>query len=222
MARASPGPASSARGSCSSERRPHRPLVRAPGRQGLGGTSSARGAGYTTACDNLLHSAKGRNLKDVHLVVGIAVLARNLLAGVWGAVAWARHDPSVWFWYLLRVAQAVVVGRGALGWFPLRVAEGGGGVQVTLGLILLATDHRTGDELHYVYGVSLLIVTLVTEGMRAGAAQRELDEVDDVDALTPVEQREVARRVVLREMGLMTIGALLVTTLALRAAMTGG
>jgi hypothetical protein len=152
----------------------------------------------------LLHSAKGRNLKDVHLVVGIAVLATNLLAGVWGAIAWARHDPSVWFWYLLRVAQAVVV------------------VQVTLGLILLATDHRAGDGLHYAYGVSLLIVTLVTEGMRAGAAQRELDEVDDVDALTPQQQREVAHRVVLREMGLMTIGALLVTTLALRAAMTGG
>jgi hypothetical protein len=152
----------------------------------------------------LLHSAKGRNLKDVHLVVGIAVLATNLLAGVWGAIAWARRDPSVWFWYILRVAQAVVV------------------LQVAIGLILLATDHRAADELHYAYGVSLLVVTLVTEGMRAGAAQRELEEVADVDALTPVQQREVAHRVVLREMGLMTIGALLVTTLALRAAMTGG
>jgi hypothetical protein len=152
----------------------------------------------------LLHSAKGRNLKDVHLVVGIAVLATNLLAGVWGGVAWARRDPSVWFWYLLRVAQVVVV------------------VQVTLGLILLATDHRTEDELHYAYGVSLLVVTVVTEGMRAGAAQHELEGVDDVEALTPDEQRAVARRVVLHEMGLMTIGALLVTTLALRAALTGG
>jgi hypothetical protein len=152
----------------------------------------------------LLHSAKGRNLKDVHLVVGIAVLATNLLAGVWGAIAWARKDPSVWFWYLLRVAQAVVV------------------VQVTLGLILVATDHRAADELHYAYGISLLLVTLVTEGMRVGAAQRELEDVEDVDALTQDEQRAVARRVVLREMGVMTIGALLVTTLALRAAMTGG
>jgi hypothetical protein len=152
----------------------------------------------------LLHSAKGRNLKDVHLVVGIAVLATNLLAGLWGAIAWARRDPSIWFWYILRFAQAVVV------------------VQVTLGLILLATDHRAKDELHYVYGVSLLVVTLVTEGMRAGAAERELADVEDVDALTPDEQRVIARRVVLHEMGLMTIGALLVTTLALRAAMTGG
>ena len=128
----------------------------------------------------------------------------NLLAGVWGAIAWARHDPSVWFWYLLRVAQVVVV------------------VQVALGLALLFTNHEAEDKLHYVYGVSLLVVTLVTEAMRVGAAQRELEDVEDVDALTPQEQREVARRVVLREMGLMTIGALLITTLALRAAMTGG
>jgi len=132
------------------------------------------------------------------------VLATNLLAGVWGAVAWARKDPSVWFWYLLRVAQVVVV------------------VQVTLGGILLATGHRAQDELHYVYGVSLLLVTLVTEGMRAGAAQTVLAEVGDLDSLTPRQQREVAHKVVLREMGVMTIGALLVTTLALRAAMTGG
>jgi hypothetical protein len=152
----------------------------------------------------LLHSAEGRNLKDVHLVVGIAVLASNLLAGVWGAIAWARKEPSVWFWYLLRIAQAVVV------------------VEVTLGFILLATGHRPSQELHYVYGISPLFVTLVTEGMRVGAAQRELADVEDVSALTREEQRAVAHRVVLREMGVMTIGALLITTLALRAATTGG
>ena len=137
------------------------------------------------------------------MVVGIAVLATNLLAGVWGAIAWARQIPSLWFWYLLRVAQAVVV------------------IQVTLGLILLGTGHRASDGLHYLYGISLLVVTLVTESMRFGAAQRELEDIEDVDALTPDEQRAVAVRVVRREMGVMTIGALLITTLALRAAMTG-
>lgn len=138
------------------------------------------------------------------MVTGIAVLALNLLAAAWGGIAWARRDPSVWFWYILRVAQVVVV------------------AQVTLGLILLFSDHRARDELHYVYGVSLLVVTLVTEGMRAGAAQRELAEVEDPDALSDDEKRMLARRVVLREMGLMTIGALLISTLALRAATTGG
>ncbi|MFL5894354.1 MAG: hypothetical protein ACJ76Z_04485 [Thermoleophilaceae bacterium] len=132
------------------------------------------------------------------------MLALNLLAGAWGGVAWARHEPSIWFWYLLRAAQAAVV------------------VQVTLGFVLLARHHHAGQSLHYVYGVSPLVVSFVTEGMRAGAAQRELEDVDDVDALTPDEQRAVARRVLLREMGVMTIGALLITTLALRAATTGG
>lgn len=110
----------------------------------------------------------------------------------------------MWFWYVLRAAQGVVM------------------VQVTLGLILLATDHRAGDELHYVYGISPLVVTLVTEGMRAGAAERELEDIDDLEALTRAEQGAAARRVVLREMGVMTVGALLITTLALRAATTGG
>ena len=138
------------------------------------------------------------------MVTGIAVLALNLLAGLWGGIAWARRDPSVWFWYILRTAQVVVV------------------AQVTLGLILLFTDHRARDDLHYVYGISLLVVTVVTEGMRAGAAQRELEDVEDPDSLSDDEKRLLARRVVLREMGLMTIGALLITTLALRAATTGG
>jgi hypothetical protein len=138
------------------------------------------------------------------MVTGIAVLATNLFAALWGAVAWARRDPSIWFWYILRVAQVTVV------------------VQVTLGLILLATDHRARDELHYAYGIALLVVTLVTEGMRAGAGLRELEGVEDPEALTDDEKRALARRVVLREMGVMTIGALLVSTLALRAATTGG
>ena len=55
-----------------------------------------------------------------------------------------------------------------------------------------------------------------------GAAQRELDEVEDVEALTKEEQGALARRVVLREMGVMTIGALLIVTLSLRAGASAG
>ena len=137
------------------------------------------------------------------MVLGLGVLGANLVAGVWGAVAWARRQTSVWFWYLLRVAQALVA------------------AQVTLGLLLLGSGHHAGQALHYVYGVSPLVVTLVTESMRVGAAERELEDVDDVEALTPVEQRALARRVLIREMGVMTIGTLLITTLVLRAATTG-
>ncbi len=65
-------------------------------------------------------------------------------------------------------------------------------------------------------------MTLVSEAMRAGVAQKELEDVEDVDALERSEQVALARRVALGEMGVMTIGALLIVTLALRAYQTGG
>ena len=136
--------------------------------------------------------------------MGIAVLCANAVVAAWGAVAWLRGEPSVWFWYLLRVAQVIVV------------------VQVALGLWLLISGNRPEDELHYLYGVSILAVTMVSEGMRIGAAQRELDEVEDLDALDQAEQAALALRVVMREMGVMTIGTLLIVTLALRAGASAG
>lgn len=140
------------------------------------------------------------------MVVGIAVLVTNAAAAAWGAVAWLRKDAraSIPFWPLLRVAQACVV------------------AQTILGLLLLARGESAPDGLHAAYGMALLLVTLVSEGMRAGVAQRELDDVDDVDALDRGEQVALARRVALGEMGVMTVGALLIVTLALRAYQTGG
>ena len=55
-----------------------------------------------------------------------------------------------------------------------------------------------------------------------GVAQRELEGVEDVDALERSEQVALAKRVALGEMGVMTVGALLILTLALRAFQTGG
>ena len=58
--------------------------------------------------------------------------------------------------------------------------------------------------------------------MRVGVAQRELEGVEDIDALERSEQVALAKRVALGEMGVMTVGALLILTLALRAYQTGG
>ncbi len=136
--------------------------------------------------------------------MGIAVLCANAIVAGWGAVAWLRGQPSIWFWYLLRVAQVIVV------------------VQVAVGLWLLISGNQPEDELHYLYGVSILAVTMVSEGMRVSAAQHELEGIDDVDALDQAEQRALALRVVMREMGVMTIGTLLIVTLALRAGASAG
>lgn len=143
-------------------------------------------------------------MTGIHAAVGIAVIATNALAGVWGGVAWQRHSPSVVFWYLLRAAQVAVV------------------LQVGLGLVLVAQNREPPDALHVIYGLAPLVVALVSEAMRVGAVQRELADVEELDALERREQAVIARRVVLREMGIMSVGALLIVTLALRAYFTAG
>jgi hypothetical protein len=154
----------------------------------------------------VLHSAEGHPLSGFHIALGIAVLVSNAVAAGWGGVGWLRKDAraSLVFWPLLRVAQATVV------------------VQAVVGFVLLARGDSAPDGLHAAYGIAPLLISLVSEGMRAGVAQRELDEVDDLEALERREQVAVARRVALGEMAVMTVGALLILTLALRAYQTGG
>jgi hypothetical protein len=143
-------------------------------------------------------------MKDVHAIVGIATLAINALAAAWGGVAWMRAIPSVSFWYVLRAAQLAVA------------------VEVGLGVVLLAEGKQPPDKLHYAYAVAPLIVALVTEAMRVGAAQKELEEVEDPEALSRRDKVLMARRVVVREIGIMTVGVILVVTLLIRAAQSGG
>ena len=128
-------------------------------------------------------------------------LGANAVAAAWGAVAWLRKVPATSFWPVLRVAQATVA------------------VEVLVGVALWLDGREPPDSLHYVYGVAPLFVAFVTEGMRIGAAQREIEEVEgELDALPRREQVLLARRIVLREIGVMTIGTLLVVTLLGRAA----
>lgn len=139
-------------------------------------------------------------MTEVHLVTGVAVVALNLVAGVWGGVAWLARRPSIGFWYALRVAQVAVV------------------IQAILGLLLVFLNHRA-EELHYIYGALPLLVSLLAEGVRAGAAQQEVGEAD-FRALPEHRQREVALAIVRREMGIMAVSALVIFGLALRAAGT--
>jgi hypothetical protein len=136
----------------------------------------------------------------VHLIVGICLIATNLVAGVWGGVAWLQGRPAVNFWYALRIAQAFVV------------------IQVILGLILVFTG-RTAVNLHYLYGGLPLLVSLLAETIRAGAAEQELGAVD-FRALPEERQQALALAIVRREMGIMAVGCLVILLLALRAAGT--
>jgi hypothetical protein len=143
-------------------------------------------------------------MAEFHLGVGVAVLALNLVAGVWGATSWLLDRPSVFFWYVLRAAQVSVA------------------FQVFLGLLLLALGHSAEDPIHYMYGSAPLLVSLFAEGMRAGAAQRELPDGVDFAALGAEHQRTIALRIVRREMGIMTIATLLIVAFVFRAAQVSG
>ncbi len=90
-------------------------------------------------------------VKDVHIVVGCLALGLNLLAFLFGAVAWWRKRPSPWFWWLLRGGQAMVV------------------VEAVLGGVLLLMGRKASD-LHLLYGVLPLVVALIAEQLKLSAA----------------------------------------------------
>jgi heme A synthase len=140
---------------------------------------------------------------EVHLVVGCAVIALNLVAFAIGGIAWYRDRSSVRFWYLLRAAQVSVF------------------LQVMLGGLLVFTNHKPDDSLHYLYGILPLVVSLIAEGARTGAAERELRDVD-FEALSAEQQQSVALAIVRREMGIMAVSCGVILFLALRAAGTSG
>ena len=142
-------------------------------------------------------------MPEVHLVVGVAVILLNLVAFAVGGVAWLRDRPSIPFWYLLRAAQASVF------------------LQVTLGGLLVFTNHEAPDSLHYLYGLLPLLVSFLAEGARTGAAQRELGETD-FESLDADTQESIAMQIVRREMGIMAVSCGVILFLALRAAGTSG
>lgn len=142
-------------------------------------------------------------MAEVHLVVGCAVIVLNLVAFAIGGIAWYRDRSSVRFWYLLRAAQVSVF------------------LQVMLGGLLVFTNHKPDDSLHYLYGILPLVVSLIAEGARTGAAERELRDVD-FEALPADAQQNVAMAIVRREMGIMAVSCGVILFLALRAAGTSG
>ena len=91
----------------------------------------------------------------LHIAVGCLLIALNLAAFVLGGMQWYRNRSSVPFWYLLRAAQVSVF------------------IQALLGGLLVVTNHKPAEDLHYLYGILPLVVSFIAEGARVGAAQRD-------------------------------------------------
>lgn len=142
------------------------------------------------------------------VVVGaIALAAFNALPMLLGAWRWYRHESSRGFWVALRVAQAAALV------FALAVG------------VLVAAGHSSSERLFYLYALLPLAVGFVAEQLRVTSAQTILDQRDIADAqavgeLPEAQQHAVVAAIVRREMGVMTLSALVVVFLALRAAGT--
>jgi hypothetical protein len=139
-----------------------------------------------------------------HIALGVALIAVNAVAGLYGAWAWWRERHAPAFWPLLRIGQALVM------------------VEALDGAVLLIMG-RDLPQLHLIYGLVPLGVSFVAEQLRLAAAdtvlgQRGLEGRSDVERLSDAEQRELVRVIVRREMGVMAASAVVVALLGVRAA----
>jgi hypothetical protein len=139
----------------------------------------------------------------VHIVIGVALVAVNLAAGVYGAWAWWQWRAAPGFWPLLRAGQALVA------------------IEAALGAVLWLTD-RELPPLHLVYGLTPLAVSFFAEQLRLIAAQTELDRRglegrSAIEALPEAQRRELVRAILRREIGVMAASALVVALLGVRA-----
>jgi hypothetical protein len=138
-----------------------------------------------------------------HVGLGLALIAVNAAAGLWGAWCWWRRWHGRGFWPLLRVGQGLVM------------------LQALDGAILLIAGHDL-PQLHLIYGLVPLGVSFVAEQLRLVTAetvmtQRGLEGRADVEALPQHQQHDLVRAILRREMGVMAASALVVAALGVRA-----
>jgi hypothetical protein len=139
----------------------------------------------------------------VHIVLGVALVAVNLGAGLYGWWGWWQWRDAPGFWPLLRAGQLLVA------------------VEAVSGLVLSLAGEEL-PPLHLVYGLTPLGVAFLAEQLRVVAAQTELDHRklegrEAIAALPETEQRALVRAILRREMGVMAASALVVALLGVRA-----
>ena len=147
-------------------------------------------------------------MKEVHVVVGVGTIAVNGAAALLGAWSWWRANHPAWFWRILRAGQAMLVIQAVLG-----------GVLVLMG--------RKPPGLHVVYGLVPLLVSFIAEQLRVASAEMVLDargfeSAATVGELPDEDQRSIVRAILQRELGVMTLAALVIVVLLARAAGTAG
>jgi hypothetical protein len=139
-----------------------------------------------------------------HIALGVALIAVNAVAGLYGGWAWWRNANAPGFWPLLRIGQALVI------------------VEAIDGAVLLLMG-KDLPRLHLIYGLVPLGVSFVAEQLRLASAdtvldQRGLENSAAMAGLPEEEQRQIVLAILRREMGVMAVSALVVAALGVRAA----
>ena len=143
-------------------------------------------------------------MADAAASAALVVAAVNAVAALFGGWRWWTVRPSRAFWWLVRAGQAAAIG--------LAVLAG----------VLAARGFRPADGLFWLYALLPVAVAFVAEGFRAASAQavldaRGLEDAQAVGRLDEAGQRSVVLAILRRELGVMTLSAVVVAFLALRA-----
>jgi hypothetical protein len=151
-------------------------------------------------------------VKEAVVAGALVVAALNAAAGLIGVFVFYRGDPASApqaraFWVMLRVGQGSAL--------ALAIAVGS----------LAAAGRSPREGLFYLYALLPLAVAFVAEQLRVTSAltileQRGLPDAAAVGTLPEGDQRQLVAGIVRRELGVMTLSALVVVFLALRAAAT--
>jgi hypothetical protein len=143
-------------------------------------------------------------MTGVALAAAWATTIVNGAAGLVGAYAWWQVRESRAFWVLVRAGQAVAVAQALVA-----------GVLAALGF-----DPEAG--LYWLYALLPVAIGFFAEQLRIVAAEQVLDRLGlegsaAVRDLPEQRQRSVVVSILRREMGVMTLAALVVCFLAARA-----
>ena len=146
-------------------------------------------------------------MTEVAQIAAAATALLASLAAVFGAWRWYRVDPPGAFWPLARLAQAAAAAQA-----------------VVAGVLAVAGLHPA-DGLYWLYALLPVAVSFVAEQLRLASAQtvldaRGLESARAMERLDEAGRRSVVRAIVRREMGVVTIGLVVVAFLALRALTT--
>jgi hypothetical protein len=162
----------------------------------------------------VLHSDDPLYISRIRTMIAgaLALAALNAVPALLGGWCWYRGEADGG-----RSVQAF--------WVLLRFAQGGAVLYAVAVGVLAAAGHSPSERLFYLYALLPLAVAFIAEQLRIASAQtildqRELASAAEVGRLPESEQLAVVSAIVHRELGVMTLSALVVVFLALRAAAT--